>query len=104
MSKELPPWGAVCGLTMSRIQAYIYDFNRHHIHDLNGHGEAMTKRQWGIAVDDFVFVPDQKSLFDNWRESTPYGYIVTAGDTGVKRFEPATGFDLASQDWPPTRL
>ena len=99
---EQSPWNIVCGLTLGRVMAYIHDYNRFHPHDLNGHAEAMTKRYWGIAIDDFTDVPGQ-DLFGIWREGTPYGYIVTDPKTYLKHFEPAAGFDLASQDWPPTR-
>lgn len=101
MTKPLPP---PLGLTLRRVLEYIDQYNRYHRYDSNEHARAMLKRALGIAVDDFVVVPGQ-DLFGIWRESTPYGYIVDNTDApfGLKWFEPAAGFDLASQDWPPTR-
>lgn len=95
------PYRDPVGMTMRRINGYIHDYNRDsRCHD-NQHVVANIRQYWGLRARDFVDEPPIDLWESTWKERTPFGHVLYTNNGRQAHFEPAQGFDLASQDWPP---
>jgi hypothetical protein len=91
-----------CGCTLGRVLGYIAEYNRYRgpgWHDPTS--LHVLRRYHGLRSRDFTWWPNNDIFGALWREGTPYGCVVYDEEQDKAWFEPAQGFDLGSQDWPP---